>query len=136
MINRKYLISIYRDYDCNSITLKHLNSKVKLSGWIDTIRDHGNLIFIDLRDNYGITQCVIDSSNKLFDKINRLKNESVISVHGTILKRSEDTKNIKLKTGEIELSIESLEILSEANVLPLLVNSEVEYVEEIILKIY
>ena len=127
-------MSTYRDLDCNSLNTNHLNKKVKISGWVDTVRDHGNLIFIDLRDNYGITQCVSDSSNILFDKINKLKNESVISVEGVIVKRSNDTKNLKLPTGEIELKIESLEIISESSSLPLPVNSDVEYGEDIRLK--
>tara|TARA_B100001123_G_scaffold446123_1_gene599554 strand:+ start:2754 stop:4529 length:1776 start_codon:yes stop_codon:yes gene_type:complete len=124
-------MNIYRDLNCNSLSIKDLDTKIKLSGWIDTVRDHGNLIFIDLRDNYGITQCVIDASSELFSEISKLKNESVISVQGKVTKRSEDTKNLKLPTGEIELKIESLEVLSEANTLPLPVNSDIDYGEEI-----
>ena len=124
-------MNIYRDLNCNSLSIKDLDTKIKLSGWIDTVRDHGNLIFIDLRDNYGITQCVSDASSELFSEISKLKNESVISVQGKVTKRSEDTKNLKLPTGEIELKIESLEVLSEANTLPLPVNSDIDYGEEI-----
>ena len=124
-------MNIYRDLNCNSLSIKDLDTKIKLSGWIDTVRDHGNLIFIDLRDNYGITQCVSDASSELFSEISKLKNESVISVQGKVTKRSEDTKNLKLPTGEIELKIESLEVLSEADALPLPVNSDIDFGEEI-----
>ena len=124
-------MNIYRSHYCSELNISNLNQEVVLSGWVDTIRDHGNLIFIDLRDNYGITQCVIDASSELFSEISKLKNESVISVQGKVTKRSEDTKNLKLPTGEIELKIESLEVLSEADALPLPVNSDIDYGEEI-----
>jgi len=124
----------FRDFNCNTVNLSKLNNKVKICGWIDTIRDHGNLIFIDLRDNYGITQCVTDSSNKIFDKIIKLKNESVVSIHGKVIKRSIEAINPNIQTGEVEVSIESFEVLSEAEVLPLPVNSDIEYGEEIRLK--
>ena len=81
-------MSSYRDYNCNTLNIKHLNKKVKLSGWIDTIRDHGNLIFIDLRDNFGITQCVADSKSSLFKTINDLKNEYVVKLEGLVIERS------------------------------------------------
>ena len=105
-------MSIYRDCNCNALNSSYLNKKIKISGWIDKIRDHGNLIFIDLRDNFGITQCVIDSSNNLFSEINKLKNESVITISGLVIKRSPETKNLKIPSGEIEIKIESFNILS------------------------
>ena len=68
-------MNAYRDFDCNSLNIKNLNDTVKISGWIDTIRDHGNLLFIDLRDNYGITQCVVESNSELFKEVSKLRNE-------------------------------------------------------------
>ena len=124
----------YRTHLCNELSIQNLNNKVSLSGWIDTIRDHGNLLFIDLRDNYGITQCVVDGKHKLFNKISKLSNETVIKVSGEVVQRSEETKNLNLKTGEIEIQIQDFELLSHAQTLPLPVNSDIEYGEEVRLK--
>ena len=121
----------YRTHYCSDLTSRNLNEKVVLSGWIDTKRDHGNLLFIDLRDNYGITQCVIDIKHEKFEKINSLGNESVVKINGTVIKRSEETINKTLKTGEIEVQIIDFELLSTSEVLPLPVNSDIEYGEEI-----
>ena len=127
-------MNIYRTHNCSELSSKNLNENVTLSGWIDTRRDHGNLLFIDLRDNYGITQCVIDAKHDLFDKINSLGNESVIKVHGNVIKRSTETINNNLKTGDIEVQIIKFEILSKSYTLPLPVNSDIDYGEEIRLK--
>ncbi len=127
-------MNTYRTHFCSDLTLKNLSEKVTLSGWVDTIRDHGNLLFVDIRDNYGITQCVIDATNNLFKKIAKINNESVIKIKGEVTKRNETTVNTSLSTGEIEVKIESFEILSNSNTLPLPVNSDIEYGEEIRLK--
>ena len=127
-------MNIYRSHFCSELSISNLNNQVKLSGWIDTKRDHGNLIFIDLRDNYGITQCVIDSSHDKFDEISNLSNESVITVNGKVIQRSSDVINKNISTGEIEIKIESYILLSPSAVLPLPVNSDIEYGEEIRLK--
>ena len=127
-------MNIYRTHFCSDLNISNLNNQVKLSGWIDTIRDHGNLIFIDLRDNYGITQCVIDSSHDKFDEISHLSNESVITVNGKVIQRSSDVINKNISTGEIEIKIESYILLSPSAVLPLPVNSDIEYGEDIRLK--
>ncbi len=124
----------YRTHLCSELSVTNLNQNVTISGWIDTIRDHGNLIFIDLRDNYGITQCVIDGQHKLFDKISNLTNESVIKIIGKVVNRSEDTINKNIKTGEIEVKIDDYELLSKSDVLPLPINSDIDYGEEIRLK--
>ncbi len=124
----------YRTHLCSELNSSNLNHEVKLSGWIDTIRDHGNLIFIDLRDNYGITQCVVDAKHKLFNEISKLNNESVITVSGFVIQRSNETVNNNISTGEIEIQIEKYELLSHSEVLPLPVNSDIEYGEEIRLK--
>ena len=124
----------YRTHFCSDLTLKNLSEQVTLSGWVDTIRDHGNLLFIDIRDNYGITQCVIDGTHKSFKKIAKINNESVIKIIGEVTERNESTINTNLPTGEIEVKIKSFEILSSSNTLPLPVNSDIEYGEEIRLK--
>ena len=124
-------MNIYRTHYCSDLSSKNLNEEVILSGWIDTKRDHGNLLFIDLRDNYGITQCVIDIKHNKFKLINALGNESVVKIQGKVLKRSEDTINKTLKTGEIEVQISDFETLSKSEVLPMPVNSDIEYGEEI-----
>tara|TARA_Y100001970_G_scaffold48479_1_gene61412 strand:- start:12 stop:1787 length:1776 start_codon:yes stop_codon:yes gene_type:complete len=124
----------YRTHLCSELNISNLKQNVSLSGWIDTIRDHGNLIFIDLRDNYGITQCVVDSTHKSFEQISKLSNESVITIIGKVIKRSEETINKNITTGEIEINIEKIEVLSFSQVLPLPVNSDIDYGEEVRLK--
>ena len=124
----------YRTHLCSELNISNLNDEVTLSGWVDTIRDHGNLIFIDLRDNYGITQCVVDAQNQSFNDISNLNNESVITIKGEVIQRSKETVNKGIATGEIEIKIDSYNLLSLSDVLPLPVNSDIEYGEEIRLK--
>ena len=124
----------YRSHKCNSINITNVQQTVKLSGWIHRKRDHGQLIFVDLRDHYGITQVVVDTLNDHFKIIENLSLESVICVSGKVLKRSKDTINKNLPTGEVEVNLEYLEILSSASSLPLQVNSQEDYGEETRLK--
>ena len=124
----------YRTHFCSQLNLNNLNEKVILSGWLHRKRDHGNLLFIDLRDNYGITQCVIDSSHREFDKISSISNESVLKINGKVDRRSDETINDKLPTGKIEIKIDIVDVLSTSIILPLPVNSDIEYGEEIRLK--
>ncbi len=124
----------YRSHNCSELTEKDIQKKIKLSGWIHRKRDHGNLLFIDLRDHFGITQCVIENKNENFQILEKIKPESVITVEGKVVKRAEDTQNKELKTGLIEVKIDSLQILSEAKELPLPVFGEQDYPEEIRLK--
>ena len=105
----------YRSHLCSDLSIKNLGEKVTLSGWADTIRDHGNLLFIDLRDNYGITQCVIDGTHSSFEEISKLSNESVLTIIGEVVKRSEETINKNLQTGEIEIKIQDYKILSKSD---------------------
>ena len=107
----------YRSHLCSDLSIKNLSEKVILSGWADTIRDHGNLLFIDLRDNYGITQCVIDGTHSLFEEISKLSNESVLTISGEVVKRSDETINKNLQTGEIEIKIQDYKILSKSEIL-------------------
>ncbi len=127
-------MSIYRTHSCGELKKDNKNSKVTLSGCINKVRDHGNLLFVDLRDNYGITQCVIDKTNKLFLQLEKLNLETVIKVDGTIIERSEDTINREIPTGEIELKIENFVVLGECIELPMPVFTDQEYSEEIRLK--
>jgi aspartyl-tRNA synthetase len=105
-----------------------------LSGWVHRKRDHGNLLFIDLRDHYGITQCVIETTNANFKILERIKPDSVISITGKVLKRTSETINKDLPTGKIEVEFKKLEILSEAEELPIPVFGEQDYPEDIRLK--
>ncbi len=124
----------YRTHNCNELNINNKDQKIILSGWINKKRDHGNLLFIDLRDNYGLTQCVIDNSNSFFKDLEKLQLESVIKIEGTVLARTKDTINKDLKTGEIEIKIESFEILGRCKELPMPVFSDQDYSEEIRLK--
>ena len=105
-----------------------------MSGWINKKRDHGNLLFIDLRDNFGLTQCVIDNNNKNFKEIEKLQLETVIKINGTVVERTKETINSDLSTGEIEIKIVSFEILGHCKELPMPVFSDQEYAEDIRLK--
>ncbi|MBD1138604.1 aspartate--tRNA ligase [Pelagibacterales bacterium SAG-MED41] len=124
----------YRTHNCSELSEKEINKIVHLSGWLHRKRDHGNLLFIDLRDHYGMTQCVIENNNNFFKVLEKTKPESVIKVTGKVIKRSDGTENVDLKTGKIEVSIESLEILSNAKELPMPVFGEQDYPEDIRLK--
>jgi len=124
----------YRTHNCNELNIKNKSQKIILSGWVNKKRDHGNLLFIDLRDNYGLTQCVIDKSNSFFKSLEKLQLESVIKVEGIVIARSADTINSELKTGEVEVKIESFEILGHCKELPMPIFTDQEYAEEIRLK--
>lgn len=120
----------YRSHNCGQLRLADAGQTVRLSGWIHRKRDHGNLVFIDLRDHYGLTQCVVDVSSPVFKILERLRPESVICVTGKVVKREGDTVNKNLPTGEIEISVEEAEVLSEADILPLQVASDFDQPEE------
>ena len=125
---------LYRTHNCNELRLKDKNKSVKLSGWVHRKRDHGNLLFIDIRDHYGITQIVIDKNNKYFSIAAQTSSESVITITGKILPRSDETLNKKIPTGEIEVSVDEYITESTAKPLPLEVNSDKDYGEDIRLK--
>ncbi len=124
----------YRSHNCNELRKKHVGKKVKLSGWINKKRDHGNLLFIDLRDNYGITQCIIDKENANFSELEKIQLETVIQIEGKVIDRSDETINKEIDTGEIEVSIDSFDVLGTCKELPMPVFSDQEYAEEIRLK--
>ena len=125
----------YRTHNCNQLRLEDASSKVSLAGWINRKRDHGNVLFVDLRDHYGVTQCVIEKTNtKLLNLVDSLRVETVIKIDGTVVKREPDTINKSLNTGTIEIAVDSVEVLSEAKELPMPVFGENDYPEEIRLK--
>ena len=124
----------YRSHTCNELRKQNVNQKVILSGWINKKRDHGNLLFIDLRDNYGITQCIIDKVNSNFSLIEKVQLETVVKIEGKVISRSSDTVNNEIDTGEIEVTIEKFDVIGNCKELPLPVFSDQEYSEEIRLK--
>ena len=124
----------YRTHNCSELSDQDSNKVVTLSGWVHRKRDHGNLLFIDLRDHFGLTQCVIENNNKFFKTLEKLRPESVISVTGKVIKREKGTENSELSTGKIEVNIQNIKILSEAKDLPMPVFGEQDYPEDIRLK--
>ena len=114
----------YRTHTCSEITKKNSGSIVKLSGWIHRKRDHGNLLFFDLRDHFGLTQCVIENSNNFFKTVEKIKPESVVCLSGKVVNRPEETVNKDLFTGEVEVQVFSFKILSESLDLPMPVFGE------------
>ena len=124
----------YRTHNCSELRKEHVGKDVILSGWINKKRDHGNLLFIDLRDNFGVTQCIIDKENLNFGKLEKKQLETVIRIQGKVLNRSKETVNKEIETGEIEVGINKFEVLGACKELPLPVFSDQEYAEDIRLK--
>src|SRR5688572_4738374 len=124
----------YRTHTCGALRLADVGREVRLSGWVHRKRDHGNLVFIDLRDHYGLTQCVLDVSSPLFKAVEQTRVESVVTVTGKVVKRPAETANPRLPTGEIELQITDYTIQSVSEVVPLQVNSDEDAGEEIRLR--
>ena len=124
----------YRTHNCSQLRETDIKKNVVLSGWLHRTRDHGNLLFIDLRDHYGITQCVIENNNQYFPILEKIRPESVIKISGEVIKREKGTENLDLDTGNIEVKINSVEIISESLELPLPVFGEQHYPEDIRLK--
>ena len=127
-------MNIYRTHNCNEVRASNSDEKVTLSGWIHKKRDHGNLVFIDLRDNYGMTQCVVQKDSSHFEEIEKLKLETVIKITGSCIKRAADAINAELDTGEMEVVVDSMEVLGTCGELPMPVFSDQEYSEDIRLK--
>ena len=127
-------MNIYRTHNCNEVRASNSDEKVTLSGWIHKKRDHGNLVFIDLRDNYGMTQCVVQKDSSHFEEIEKLKLETVIKITGSCIKRAGDAINAELDTGEMEVVVDSMEVLGTCGELPMPVFSDQEYSEDIRLK--
>ncbi|MGI4809834.1 MAG: aspartate--tRNA ligase [Janthinobacterium lividum] len=124
----------YRTHTCGALRASDAGSEVRLSGWIHSKRDHGGLLFVDLRDHYGLTQCVLPAGSPGFETVDALRQESVITVTGTVVMRSEGTKNPKLPTGDVELQVSEVSVQSAADVLPIQVVGEHNYPEELRLR--
>ena len=124
----------YRTHNCNELRKEDIDKKISISGWINKKRDHGNLLFVDLRDNYGITQCIIDKENKNFLELEKIQLETVIKIEGKVVNRSNEAVNKEIQTGEIEVVINKFETLGTCKELPMPVFSDQEYAEEIRLK--
>ena len=122
----------YRTHTCGELRAQNAGQRVKLSGWIHRKRNLGNLCFIDLRDHYGITQCVVDSSSDLFNKIEEIRVESVISVDGMAVMRESVNKN--MPTGDIEVKVDAIELHSMADILPIQVFGDDNAPEDLRLK--
>ncbi|TDI66123.1 MAG: aspartate--tRNA ligase [Alphaproteobacteria bacterium] len=124
----------YRTHTCGELRDSHVGDEVRLSGWIHRKRDHGGLLFIDLRDHYGLTQCVIEPESPFFKQVEAIRQESVIRVTGPVVARSDDTINANLPTGRVEVRIKDLTELSAADELPLPIFGEPHYPEDIRLR--
>jgi aspartyl-tRNA synthetase len=124
----------YRTHNCGQLRSSHAGQSVKISGWVFRRRDHGNLLFVDLRDHYGVTQVVVDRDSSAFALIEGLKLESVVAVDGQVLSRGSDKINPELPTGEIEVKASKVELLSEAAELPFPIFGNAEYPEDIRLR--
>jgi aspartyl-tRNA synthetase len=120
----------YRTHTCGALRAGDSGQVVRLSGWVHRKRDHGNLLFIDLRDHYGLTQCVLDISSPIFKSVEPVRHESVVTITGKVVKRMPETVNAKLPTGEIEIQVQEFLLQSAADQLPLQVNSDEDAGEE------
>ena len=124
----------YRSHTCGALRESDIGKVVRLSGWCHRIRDHGGVLFIDLRDHYGLTQVVADPDSKAFKLAETLRSEWVVRIDGKVRKRPGGTENPELPTGQVEIYIDEIEVLGPAAELPMPVFGEQEYPEEIRLK--
>lgn len=124
----------YRSHNCGALRFEDAGTQARLSGWVHRKRDHGNLVFVDLRDQFGMTQCVVDTSSPVFSVIDNARSETVLCITGTVVERTEDTVNERLPTGKVEVQIEEVEVLSQTDVLPIQVYGDNDYPEELRLK--
>lgn len=129
-----YIMHDYRTHNCGQLRESDVSKQVRLSGWVHRIRDHGGLLFIDLRDSFGLTQCVVDTDHKQFSEIEKFRPETVITITGTVVNRIAETVNEKLPTGEVEIRIEEVEVQSKARVLPFQIAADDDAGEEIRLR--
>ena len=121
---------VYRSHTCADLNKSNVGETVRLSGWVHRVRDHGGLLFIDLRDHYGITQVMADPDSPVFAEIEKLRSEWCIRIDGNVMLRDESLINAKIPTGEVEVFIRDLEVLGQAEELPLMVFGEQDYPEE------
>ena len=124
----------YRTHNCNGLRADDIDKEVRLSGWVHRKRDHGGLLFIDLRDHFGLTQLVFDPDSHAFQEAEKVRNESVLTINGKVVKRSDETINEGLATGNIEVYVETMNVIGDSDDIPLPVFGEPDYPEDIRLK--
>ncbi|MDA0654704.1 MAG: OB-fold nucleic acid binding domain-containing protein, partial [Proteobacteria bacterium] len=124
----------FRTNTCGELRDTHTGAVVRISGWVHRKRDHGNLLFLDIRDHYGVTQCVVETGEECFAAAEAVRAESVVTITGPVVARSADTVNDTLPTGRVEIRIEAMEIQSAAEELPMPVFGDVEYPEDLRLR--
>jgi len=124
----------YRTHTCGDLCRDHVGEIVRLSGWVHRKRDHGNLLFVDLRDHYGMTQCVIETDGEHFPVVEAVRSESVVTIEGPVVARTDETVNPDLPTGHVEVRIRAFDVLSAAEILPMPVFGEVDYPEDMRLR--
>ena len=127
-------MNVYRSHKCNELNITNEGQQVRLCGWVHRIRDHGGVLFIDLRDYYGFTQILVDPDSAAFQDFEKVRSEWCIRVDGKVKLRGADLVNPKIATGEIEVFVSEVEVLSEADDLPLPVFGDLDYTEETRLK--
>ena len=120
----------YRSHTCAALTAANVGETVRLSGWVHRVRDHGGVLFIDLRDTYGMTQVLCDPDSPVFTEVEKVRSEWCIRIDGDVKARDESLINPKIPTGEIEVFIRDMEVLGDAGELPLMVFGDQEYPEE------
>src|ERR1700744_1435597 len=125
---------LYRTHTCGDLREAQAGEEVRLSGWCHRIRDHGGVLFIDLRDHYGITQCVVDPDSPAFPQAEKLRSEWVVRIDGTVRQRPAGTENAEMPTGFIEVYVRAIEVLGPAAELPIPVAGDQQYPEEMRLK--
>ena len=106
---------LFRSHNCNQLRTDHVNDKVKLAGWVHRVRDHGGVLFIDLRDHYGLTQILADPDSPVFSDVENIKQEWCICIEGIVRKREDSLINSKIATGEIEVYISNISVLGLVN---------------------
>jgi aspartyl-tRNA synthetase len=131
---KETLMHAYRTHDCSALRKADVGKKVRLSGWVHRVRDHGGLLFIDLRDHYGLTQVVVEPDSPKFEAVSRVRSEWVITVSGQVVARNDDTVNKELPTGEVEIRIEEFTVQGQAGEIPLPVFGEPDYPEDVRLR--
>ncbi len=124
----------YRTHDCGQLRRSHVGETVRLSGWVHRKRDHGNLLFVDLRDHFGVTQCVVDTSSPIFAALEAVRPESVATVTGAVVARPPETLNAKLATGDVEVQVREFRLQSAAELLPFQVAQPGDYPEDLRLR--
>ena len=124
----------YRSHKCDALRPEQVGETARISGWVHRVRDHGHLVFVDLRDHYGVTQCVVEAGHETFEQVKAFRPETVVTVSGEVVPRDAETVNDKLPTGHVEVRIAEVEVLNPAETLPMPVHGDHDYGEEVRLR--